>query len=125
MAAPGRGTLIDSFILRLVPADDPDAGVDTQISVSTITVRPLGSGSQGQNVAIEFVYITGDPPSDRFSVAWSADQSVTLPTSWTFTPLRPVQGGDPNQVRTATLLAFVPNPTVTTTYTARITIHQE
>ena len=125
MAAPSRGTLLDSFILRLVPPDDPDAGVDTTISLVSITVRPLGSGSQGQNVGIDFVYITGDPPAERFSVAWSADQSVTLPTLWTFTPLRPVRGGDPNQVRTATLLAFVPSPTVTTTYTARITVHQE
>ena len=125
MASPDRGTALDSFVLRFLPLDAEDAGVAAEISLVSITVRPLGSGSQGQNVGVDFVYVTGDPPATRFSVAWSADQSVDLPTLWSFTPVRPERGGDPKQLRVGTLLVFVPSPKVTTTYTARITVHQE
>lgn len=119
------GNLFDSFVLHVL-GEPKEEKVDTVLALVSVTITPQGSGSQGHNVSIDFTYLTGDPPATAFDVSWASDNpEAVLPTLWTFTPTRPQRTGDPNEVRVARLLAFVPNPNKRTRFVATIISRQE
>ena len=111
----------DTFVIT-VTAD----GINATITSVEVTVTGGLSGSQPHNFLVSFNYVCGEPPAIGFSVVWTADQPGTvLPTSWYFSPPIPSGLMPRSQVRNGLLNGTVPAPTITTTYTGTLTIHQE
>ena len=111
----------DTFVIT-VTAD----GINATITSVEVTVTGGLSGSQPHYFLVSFTYVCGDPPATAFSIVWTADQPATvLPTSWTFSPAVPFTGIPRSTIRNGYLAGNVPAPTVTTTYTGTLTIHQE
>ena len=121
MAMPIEGDIVDVFIIRLIKGVVES---DASISLVSVTVDPLGSGSQFHFVQIDFIYETGDPPATRFSVTWQSDiLNAELPSNPIFFPQAPEGVGD--DVRVGRVTVTVPSPNIRTTFTGRITVHQE
>ena len=111
----------DTFIITVI-----GSGIDASITSVEVTIQASGSGSQPYHFAISFSYVCGEPPATAFSVVWTADQAGTvLPTSWYFSPPMPSGLLPRSTARNGLLTGQVPAPTVTTTYTGTLTIHQE